>query len=155
MRAKIEFSDADVQRAFAAMDPKTFRTAVKNGLRRTANIIKKQAVSNYKAAYPGGPKRPASERYRGIHMKVWRNGMGAMVDLIFLKGDDALRPWVLRFQNKGTAMRVTKDGWDRGFMPASNFFSDAVEAKKSQAENDLARLVDEAVVKKARKEGLV
>lgn len=149
MRAKIEFSDADVQRAFSAMDPKTFRTAVKNGLRRTANIIKKQAVSNYKAAYPG------SERFRGIHMKVWRTGMGAMVDLIFLKGDDALRPWVLRFQNKGSVQRATKKGYNRGVMPSSNFFSDAVAEKKSQAENDLARLVDEAVVKKARKEGLV
>lgn len=145
----MEIDDAMVQKAFNSLDPKTFRNAVKAGMRKSANLIKAEAVRNYKSEYPG------SERYKGIHMKVYRTGMGAMVDLIFLKGDKELKPWVLRFQNKGTAMRATKAGYDRGFMPASGFFSDAVAAKKGQAESELARNVDEAVVKKARKEGLV
>ena len=150
MKAKIEFSDLDLQRAFAAMDPKTFKTTVKAGMRRSLNIIKKRVVANYKAAYPG------SDRFKAIHAKVYRTGMGAMIDLIFLKGDKELRPWVLRFQNKGATARVTrKGGYNRGDMPASEFFSSAVEATKGQAESTLARNVDEAIVKKARKEGLV
>lgn len=149
MKASIEFSDLDLQRAFNAMEPKTFKTAVKAGMRRSLNIIKKRAVANYKAAYPG------SNRYKAIHAKVYRTGTGAMIDLIYLKSDKALRSYVLRFQNKGTAMRATKDGWDRGFMPASDFFSAGLEQSFSQAEITLQRNVDEAVIKKARKEGLI
>ena len=147
MRAKIEFDDQMVQRAFVAMDPKTFRTAVKSGMRRSLNIIKRRVVANYKAAYPG------SQRFRGIHMKVYRTGTGAMIDLIYLKSDKELRSYVLRFQNKGTAMRVTKEGWDRGFMPASDFFGKGIEQSYNQADASLARNVDEAIIKKARKEG--
>lgn len=148
MKPKIEFSDAELQKAFSEMSPKTFRTAVKAGMRRSLNIIKRKAVANYKSAYPG------SDRYKGIHAKVYRTGTGAMIDLLFLKGDKEMRPWVMRFQNKGTAMRATRQGWDRGFMPASEFFSDAVESTKGQAQNELMRNVNEAVVKKARKLGL-
>lgn len=148
MRAKIEFSDADVQRAFAAMEPKTFRTAVKAGMRRSLNIIKKRAVANYKQAYP------VSERFKKIHAKVYRTGTGAMIDLLFVPGDkrDSI---ALRAQNVGSVKRGTKSGYNRGVMPASHYFSNAVEATKTQAQNELARNVDEAVVKKARKEGLV
>ena len=56
--------------------------------------------------------------------------------------------------NAGTAMRVTKAGYDRGFMPASDFFSEAVESTKDQAQNELMRNVNEAIVRKARKLGL-
>lgn len=150
MRAKIEFSDLDVQRAFAAMEPKMFRTAVKAGMRRSLNIIKRKAVANYKAAYPG------SDRYKAIHAKVYRTGTGAMIDLLFLKGDKELKPWVLRYQNKGAVARITlRGGYNRGDMPASRFFVEAVESTKNQAEKELARNVNEAIIKKARKEGLV
>lgn len=149
MKPKIEFDDKMLQKAIDGLDPKTFRNAVKAGMRKSANLIKSEAVRNYKSEYPG------SNRHKAIHMKVYRTGMEAMVDLIFLKGDKEMKPWVLRFQDKGTAMRATKAGYDRGFMAASNFFSNAVAAKKSQAESELARNVDEAIVKKARKEGLV
>ena len=148
MKAKIEFSDADVQRAFAAMNPKMFRTAVKAGMRRSLNIIKRKAVANYKAAYPG------SGRYKKIHAKVYRTGTGAMIDLLFVPGDrrDSI---ALRSQNVGTVKRGTKTGYNRGVMPASHFFKDAVESTKGQAQTALARDVDMAIVKKARKEGLV
>lgn len=149
MSVKIEFDDRTLQRAFEGLNPKQFRTATKQGLRKSCNVIKREAVKNYKAAYPG------SQRYRHIHMKVYRTGMGAMVDLIFLKGDKEARSYVMRFQNKGTAMRVTKAGYDRGFMPASEFFAEAVRSKKSQAEKMLMQSVNEAIVRKARKEGLV
>ena len=149
MKVSIDIDDAMVQRAFDGLQPKQFRTAVKHGLRKSVNVIKREAVKNYKTAYPG------SDRYKAIHMKVWRNGMGAMVDLLFMNKDKELRPWVMRFQNAGTAMRATRAGYDRGFMAASSFFADAVKSKKSEAEGMLKRAVDEAIVKKARKEGLV
>jgi hypothetical protein len=149
MKPKIEFSDAELQKAFTEMSPKTFRTAVKAGMRRSLNIIKRKAVANYKAAYPG------SDRYKYIHAKVYRTGTGAMIDLLFLKDDDKeMRPWGMRLQNKGTAMRATRKGYDRGFMSASEFFTEAVESTKSKAQNELMRNVNEAVVKKARKLGL-
>lgn len=147
MRAKIEFDDKELQRAFTEMAPKQLRTAVKAGMRKSLNIIKRRAVDNYKSAYPG------SDRYKDIHAKVYRTGMGAMIDLLFLKKSDS-KAYVLRFQNAGTAMRVTKAGYDRGFMPASNFFSEAVESTKDQAQNELMRNVNEAIVRKARKLGL-
>lgn len=148
MKPKIEFSDAELQKAFNELDPKTFRTAVKAGMRKSLNIIKRKAVANYKREYPG------SNRYRGIHAKVYRTGTGAMIDLLFLKDDDEMRPWVMRFQNKGTAMRATRKGYDRGFMPASDFFTEAVESTKGKAQAELMRNVNEAIVKKARKLGL-
>ena len=149
MRPKIEFSDAELQKALSEMSPKTFRTAVKAGMRRSLNIIKKKAVANYKAAYPG------SDRYKYIHAKVYRTGTGAMIDLLFLKGNKEARPYVLKFQNAGSKERGTKTGYYRGVMPASHFFSEAVESTKSQAQNELMRNVNEAIIKKARKEGLV
>lgn len=148
MRPKIEFSDAELQKAFTEMSPKTFRTAVKAGMRRSLNIIKRKAVANYKREYPG------SNRYKAIHAKVYRTGTGAMIDLLYLPKDKELKPYVLRMQNAGTAMRATRQGYDRGFMPASEFFSEAVESTKSQAQNELMRNVNEAIVKKARKLGL-
>ena len=147
MKAKIEFDDAALQRAFKGLEPKTFRTAVKSGMRRAVNVIKREAVKNYKREYPG------SARFRGIHMKVYRTGMGAMVDLLFLKNDKELRPWVMRFQNKGAIDRKTRRGYNRGTMPASNFFSDAIASTKRRAESMMQRFVDEAIIKKARKEG--
>ena len=149
MSVKIEIDDTMVQRAFDGLTPKQLRTATKQGLRRAVNVIKREAVKNYKSAYPD------SSRHKYIHMKVYRSGIGAMVDLLFLKKDKEARPYVMRFQNKGTAMRATKAGYDRGFMPASEFFAEAVRSKKAQAESMLMRSVREAVVKKARKEGLV
>ena len=148
MKPKIEFSDAELQKAFTEMNPKTFRTAVKAGMRRSLNIIKRKAVSNYKREYPG------SNRYRTIHAKVYRTGTGAMIDLLYLPKDDGLKPYVMRMQNAGTAMRATRQGYNRGVMPASYFFSEAVESTKSQAQNELMRNVNEAVVKKARKLGM-
>lgn len=149
MSVRVEIDDQMVQRAFEGLSPKQFRTAVKQGLRRSVNIIKREAVKNYKAAYP------SSDRHKHIHMKVYRTGTGAMVDLLFLRGEKEAKPYVLRFQNKGTAMRSTKAGYDRGFMPASEFFTDAIQSKKAQAESMLMQSVNEAIVKKARKEGLV
>ena len=148
MRPKIEFSDVEVQKAFTEMSPKTFRTAVKAGMRRSLNIIKRKAVANYKVAYPG------SDRYKKIHAKVYRTGTGAMIDLLFVPGDKR-NSIALRSQNAGTVERGTKSGYYRGVMPASHFFSEAVESTKEQAQNELMRNVNEAIVKKARKLGLV
>jgi hypothetical protein len=77
-----------------------------------------------------------------------------MIDLLFLKGNKEVRPYVLKFQNAGSKERGTKTGYYRGVMPASHFFSEAVESTKSQAQNELMRNVNEAIVKKARKLGL-
>lgn len=148
MKASIEFSDLDLQRAFNAMEPKTFKTAVKAGMRRSLNIIKKRAVANYKAAYPG------SDRFKKIHAKVYRTGTGAMIDLLFVPGDKR-NSIALRAQNVGSVERHTKMGYNRGVMPASNYFTSAIDATMPQAEKELKRNLDESIIKKARKEGLI
>ena len=150
MRAEMTWDDKKILAAFEGLSPKGLRSATKIALGNSARVIKRAVVREYKAAYPG------SQRYKAIHMKVWKDATGATVDLKYIPRKYAhLKPYVMRFQSAGTDVRTTtKLGLNRGRMPASRFFSKGAYAAFREAQQRLVEEIGKQLLKKAEKEGL-
>ena len=125
------------------LEPKELRKITKPALKAGAQIVRKQAVKNYKALFPG------SQKYRGIVAMPFRDGLGAWIkaaiygekkrEKINTKygGNIADTFYVLNILENGTGDRFTgKNGGKkaaRGRVRAYRFFRDAEAAKRDEA----------------------
>lgn len=177
MNSKTEVDISGAMAAFEALHPKQLRSATRSAFAKSGNIMKKAAQTEYKAAFPG------SVLYRDIHMKAFRNGMGVVVDLVYLrnhpKGDKLYKSYILPMLELGTIERYTGsyggkraskyyneksgkyEGIDlkrsnyRGKISGSGFFGRGVSGSIGRAMSELSRNIEDAITRKAKKVGAI
>lgn len=141
-----------INRLLTQLNDKEAKKAIKAAIRKSALIIRKGAQSNLVSLFPNANKTVTKNGIthkplkNDINLAVYRNASGARIDLLDKRKKDA-RSYVLRFIELGTTERATKKGANRGNMKAYNFFSDAVNAKKAEAESTLEQNIVDAINK--------
>ena len=141
-----------INRLLTQLNDAEAKKAIKAAIRKSALIIRKGAQDNLVSRYP---KANVSVTKKGVAYKplkndvnlaVYRNASGARIDLLDKRKKDA-RSYILRFIEFGTEERATNKGVNRGSMKAYSFFSDAITAKKSEAESTLEQNIINAINK--------
>lgn len=149
---KVVIDVEKINRLLTQLNDKEAKKAIKAAIRKSALIIRKGAQSNLVSLFPNANKTVTKNGIthkplkNDINLAVYRNASGARIDLLDKRKKDA-RSYVLRFIELGTTERATKKGANRGNMKAYNFFSDAVNAKKAEAESTLEQNIVDAINK--------
>lgn len=130
------------------------KKAVKAALRKSASIIRKQTQSNLVAVVPNANHKSIKKgvEYKPlkneVHLAVYRNASGVRVDLLD-KRRKGSRAYMLKFFENGTKERTK--GHNRGSIKATNFFNNAVNSKKAEAEKSLEQNIIDMIKKAASK----
>lgn len=149
---KVEVDVEKINRLLTQLNDKEAKKAIKAAIRKSALIIRKGAQNNLVSIFPSANKSVTKKGIthrplkNDINLAVYRDAGGARIDLLNKRKKGA-RAYVLRFIEFGTKQRATKKGANRGTMKAYNFFSDAITAKKSEAESTLEQNVIDAIIK--------
>ena len=167
---QITTDDEDVQRMLAQLDVKNLRRTTKAAFRAAGNVIKAQAVKNYKAMFPG------SSRWRALAVMPFKAGDGAYVKgqtfqkmssrkvLSTVKSvekaggsaEDAKNAtygsYVLQILEGGSAPRQSagrskKGKYNRGKIRAYRFFSTAVQSSAAAAEQKFVSSLEKKIQK--------
>lgn len=140
------------------LNNKDRKKSIKSALRKSASIIRKQAQSNLVSSIPAA-RTAGVRKVKGeikhfkplkdeINIAVYSNASGARIDLLD-KRKKYSRAFILKFFNAGTKDRTK--GHDRGSINATNFFTNAVNSKKAEAENNLEQNIIDMINKIASK----
>lgn len=169
----VEVDVSKVVQALQNLEPKEMRKITKTAFRLAGNVIKSQAVKNYKAQFPG------SERWRAIYTLPFRDGSGAYVKALsfekmsarkitsvsrsILKKGGTLKAakaatygsYVLLFLEGGTKVRVSrarskKIKGNRGSMRAYAFFQSALNSKRVAADKKIIETCEKKLAKLAK-----
>ena len=169
---KIEVDTGRINELFNAlkMTNKEAKAAIKGGLRRSAQVIQRQARMNLKGVTNEATGKPLNARtlLPYVRVTVYKSAQGARVDVmddkrkstnirLSRKGKEN-KSFILKFFATGTEPRYTKShirtgigrdnikrkgkGGYRGRIGNSKFFKMAVEAKKVEAE----KMLEDAIV---------
>lgn len=143
----------DIDKIYAALDDLADvdkDKVVRTGIRKGASILKRAGeinIQNRVGRYSKG------SLLRSITIRNKRNKLGSLVGFIRstkwfgledlegvkIAGNHA------HLVDRGTTTRKTKSGKNRGRMPANNFWTDAVNANKDRALNELTDAITKAI----------
>lgn len=133
------------------------KKAIKAALRKSILIIRKQTQANLVKSVPAARTNGRGRNgelfkplKNEINIAVYKNASGARVDMVDRRKKGS-RAFLLKFFNQGTAERTTRKGKNRGIIKASNFFQNAVLAKKTEAEKSLEQNIIDMIKKIAEK----
>jgi hypothetical protein len=157
---RVEVDASKVNALLAALNDKEAKKAIKSGIRKAALIIRKQAQTNLVSAIPATNTpghRKDGQRFKPlkneISLSVYRNASGACVN-IMNHGKKGSRAFLLRIFENGMVerklegrKRATNKGAKRGIIKPTYFFKNAVDSKKSEAENSLERNILDSIQK--------
>lgn len=149
---RVEVDVEKINRLLTQLNDKEAKKAIKSAIRKSALIIRKGAQDNLTSYFPGANSSTTKNGIthkplkNDINIAVYRDAGGARIDLLN-KRKKGSRSYILRFIEFGTKERATKKGANRGSMNAYNFFSDAIAAKKSEAESALQQNIIDAINK--------
>lgn len=128
---------------FRDLDHREQKKVYRTALRQASGILVKETRSNLRNIVSGkitnkreGWKRTLST---GIRVSVDKNADQASVHIM---GDHRLK-WF----EKGTGLRRTKKGYNRGQMKAHYFFKDAQKSKEREVFASIERLITESIIK--------
>ena len=140
----IEVDAKDVLNLFSELNSRQQKQAVRNALRRSANIVVKEAKKNLKSHL--GYVVNHRNRWNG---KTLQSGIKATIKknldqiTIHIMGD-----FRLKFFEKGTKVRkLKKNGANRGKIQALFFFKDAKINKEKEVISTMDRMFQESVQK--------
>ncbi len=169
----VEVDVRQVVQALQNLEPKEMRKITKTAFRLAGNVIKSQAVKNYKAQFPG------SERWRAIYTLPFRDGSGAYVKALSFKKmsgrkilavarsiekkggtvEDAKAAtygsYILPFLEGGTKVRASRGRsknvkGNRGAVRAYAFFQSALNSKGAAADRKFIETCEKKLAKLAK-----
>lgn len=166
MYIKVSIDAEATQKAVEELSTRRMVNAFRAGFRKTNRIVQRSVQTSYRAHFPG------SVLYKDVHAKEFRSGKGAITDLKYIgrrkKGPqngrkDKSHSWIMHLLATGTAPRkayirmMTRHGcWglNRGAITPNAFFEEGVKASQAQAQADMQKNLEEAIIKQAKKAGL-
>lgn len=139
----IVVNDKDVMNMFYELSPKRQKEVYRTALRTSSNILIKQARSNLKTIIKSSITKKSPKTGKslssGIKMSIDR---AATQSTIHIMGD-----FRLKFFEKGTNIRKTKKGYNRGSIAPKYFFKAAVAATEEQIFSNMDKTISESIIR--------
>ena len=147
----IRVDDREVIQALARMSFKSMNKAYRQGMKKALDPILKQTKVNLRTSGIRNVNKPYVSRKTGKKYKSMLQGVKSSVYI----GDTEdswgkvhiMSEFRLKFFEKGTNLRQTRKGWDRGSIKPKWFFRNAVSQRGKEAVDNLDENIRESILK--------
>lgn len=147
-KLKIELDASKFLQYLRDFGVKTGAKTLRSAIRKSLNLIKRQAVKNLKSAMKHPKlinkttKANTTTLQKGIIVSVAKR---APRGTIHIHSGNGFGNFVNKFFEMGTQERFTSMGVSRGRMEASHFFTRAIDEKKTEANRLLNQSIKKAI----------
>ena len=146
----IKVDDKEVIQALGNLSFKQMNSAYKKGMKKSLDPILKQTKSNLRTSGIRNVNKP----YYGKGGKKYKSMMQGVKSSVYIgKPDESwgkvhiMGEFRLKFFEKGTSMRKTRKGWNRGRISPKWFFRNAVNQKSREATDTLDKNISDSIMK--------
>ena len=143
-------NDKELLALFDELTPKVQNQVIMSGLRKAASIINEQAKRNFRAVQKNKSTTGYQDFNSMFKTKVMKDKVGVITGLQSYK-----EGYKYRWLDKGTEERQykTKAGniHKTGKIKATHFFTDAVESKMQEAQNNIQQAIENSMNKTVEK----
>ena len=130
------------------INPSKLKTALRAGLKKTLQIVQKEAKENLKSVTPNynsSNNKWGLRLIKGVMVKLYKAQKNDVRGVVEIMGKGKSADFRLKFFENGTQARFTKNGWHRGKMKSTPFFNPALDSTKSEVEASLDGNYQEAL----------
>lgn len=124
------------------------KKAMRQGIRKSASLIRNQAARNLKASINTTGKGGSKPLTKEITLRMYKGASGALIGIVDKRVANS-RAFMLKFFNSGTKER--RRGHNRGTIEPNYFFSNAVRDKSGEAFQMLEKNILDSIKKIADK----
>lgn len=150
MNGGIKVDDKDVIRALSNLSFKKMNKAYKDGMKKSLDPILKQTKVNLRASGIRNVNKP----YVGKNGKKYVSMLQGVKTSVYI-GDTEdsygkvhiMKEFRLKWFEKGTTLRKTTKGWNRGEIKPKWFFATAVRQRQNEAVNTLDENIRDSIMK--------
>lgn len=146
----IKVDDRQVIQALARMSFKQMNSAYKKGMKKALDPILKQTKVNLRTSGIKNVNKPyvskTGKKYKsmmqGVKTSVYMGDTEDSYGKVHIMSE-----FRLKFFEKGTSPRFTKDGWKRGSIKPKWFFRSAVSQRGKEAVDNLDENIKESIMR--------
>ena len=150
MNGGIKVDDKDVIRALSNLSFKKMNKAYKDGMKKSLDPILKQTKVNLRASGIRNVNKP----YVGKNGKTYKSMMQGVKSSVYIGNTEdsygkvhIMKEFRLKFFEKGTQIRKTSKGWNRGSISPKWFFRTAVNQRSKEAIDNLDENIRNSIIK--------
>ena len=151
METGIKVDDKQVIQALANLSFKQMNKAYKNGMKKSLDPILKQTKINLRKSGIKNVNKPYVSRKTG---KTYPSMLQGVKTSIYVGNTEdsygkvhIMKEFRLKWFEKGTQLRKTSRGWNRGSIQPKWFFRDAVNQRGNEAIKTLDENIRESILK--------
>lgn len=146
----ITVDDKEVLKALANLSFKQMNKAYKTGMKKSLDPILKQTKQNLRSSGIKNVNKP----YVGKNGKRYISMVQGVKTSVYIgKTDDSygkvhiMKEFRLKWFEKGTTLRKTSKGWNRGSIAPKWFFATAVRQREKESVNTLDENIRDSIMK--------
>ena len=150
MNGGIKVDDKDVIRALSNLSFKKMNKAYKDGMKKSLDPILKQTKVNLRASGIRNVNKP----YVGKNGKTYKSMMQGVKSSVYIGNTEdsygkvhIMKEFRLKWFEKGTQIRKTSKGWNRGSISPKWFFRTAVNQRSKEAVDNLDENIRNSILK--------
>ena len=150
MNGGIKVDDKDVIRALSNLSFKKMNKAYKDGMKKSLDPILKQTKVNLRASGIRNVNKP----YVDKNGKTYKSMMQGVKSSVYIGNTEdswgkvhIMREFRLKWFEKGTQIRKTSKGWNRGSISPKWFFRTAVNQRSKEAIDNLDENIRNSIIK--------
>lgn len=147
---EIRVDDREVIKALANLSFKKMNKAYKTGMQKSLDPILKQTKVNLRSSGIRNVNKP----YIGKNGKKYKSMMQGVKTSVYIGNTEdsygkvhIMNEFRLKWFEKGTTIRKTRKGWDRGNIAPKWFFRNAVNQRSQEAVDTLDDNIRESILK--------
>ena len=147
---EIRVDDREVIKALANLSFKKMNKAYKTGMQKSLDPILKQTKVNLRSSGIRNVNKP----YIGKNGKKYKSMMQGVKTSVYIGNTEdsygkvhIMNEFRLKWFEKGTTIRKTRKGWDRGSIAPKWFFRNAVNQRSQEAVDTLDDNIRESILK--------
>lgn len=150
MNGGIKVDDKEVIVALSNLSFKKMNKAYKDGMKKSLDPILKQTKVNLR----GSGIRNVNKPYVGKNGKTYKSMMQGVKSSVYIGNTEdswgkvhIMKEFRLKFFEKGTQIRKTSKGWNRGSISPKWFFRTAVNQRSKEAVDNLDENIRDSILK--------
>lgn len=150
MNGGIKVDDKDVIRALSNLSFKKMNKAYKDGMKKSLDPILKQTKVNLRVSGIRNVNKP----YVGKNGKTYKSMMQGVKSSVYIGNTEdsygkvhIMKEFRLKWFEKGTQIRKTSKGWNRGSISPKWFFRTAVNQRSKEAIDNLDENIRNSILK--------
>lgn len=150
MNGGIKVDDKDVIVALSNLSFKKMNKAYKDGMKKSLDPILKQTKVNLRASGIRNVNKP----YVGKNGKTYKSMMQGVKSSVYIGNTEdswgkvhIMKEFRLKWFEKGTQIRKTSKGWNRGSISPKWFFRTAVNQRSKEAIDNLDENIRNSILK--------